>query len=211
VQSDQSNDGEAVGEVRSAVAEFEGVLQRARAEKYPAEVLEMLSRSAPATWRLEELLDSYLRAGDRYPSDRLKGVMDRAMDLKLQLFFIMEVDLGLYNWAYQDLINANPSLADSALLKLRRMSFDQSLIGKSRILWERLMSLVYYMETGRDIPKTGKGSVKSSFFSWIRTTPRWRYLEPYEQFLESFDASYRTPEYHKRPSCEQNCSAGGLL
>ncbi len=87
----------------------------------------------------------------------------------------------------------------------------RALIGKSRILWERLMSLVYYMETGREIPKTGNGSVKSSFFSWIRTTPRWRYLEPYEQFLESFDASYRTPEYHKRPSCEQNCSAGGLL
>jgi len=73
------------------------------------------------------------------------------------------------------------------------------------------MSLVYYMETGRDIPKTGKGSVKSSFFSWIRTTPRWRYLEPYEQFLESFDALTGPRNITNAPSCEQNCLVGGPM
>jgi hypothetical protein len=55
---------------------------------------------------------------------------------------------GLGNREYYDPTNANSSLKDSPMFILRLMALDQSLIGRSRIAWEKLMRFVYFMETG---------------------------------------------------------------
>ena len=46
------------------------------------------------------------------------------------------------------------------------VSFDQNLISKSRILWERLMNFIYFLYTGKELET--KNSKKVKFFRWAR-------------------------------------------
>jgi hypothetical protein len=71
-------------------------------------------------------------------------------------------------------------------------------IGQLRILWERLMTLVYYLEQGKE--PDGK-SVRKQFFRRLTSwNERWDVLVGWEAFIDEYDTRFRTPEYHKRSS-----------
>ncbi|MBM4510051.1 hypothetical protein GS425_00060 [Rhodococcus hoagii] len=95
-----------------------------------------------------------------YPPERLEGAVIRAFDLKLQF-----TTSSRWTWhlqpGYSAALDANGLTYETATpnLLLTRLSLDQNLIGKMRILWERLMNLVYFVETGKEIPaKARRGS-----------------------------------------------------
>jgi hypothetical protein len=115
----------------------------------------------------------------------------------LQSYFLREVDLGLYNRLYYDPINANLALASSHRLTLIRMSLDQSLIGKSRVLWERVLVLIYYLEFGKDLSSDARGSRKGRFFKDIGEDDlRWGWMSVYQPVIARYDDLFRTPEFH---------------
>ena len=64
-------------------------------------------------------------------------------------------------------------------------NIDQTIIAKSRIFWDRLMNLIYYLETRSLLEEqvSDRKSKRKAFFQLASTTPRWRFLEPYEKDL----------------------------
>jgi hypothetical protein len=124
--------------------------------------------------RVVDLATAY-RDSEAFPADHLTLLVDRAMDVKLQIYLTSMVTPGLLNVHCWGPIGDNPGLASSAKLKLIELSLRQDLIVKSRILWERIMGLIYFIETGKpDVPKTGRRSTKAAF---LRLVPRDSALE----------------------------------
>ena len=116
----------------------------------------------------------------------------------MELYFV-ERDIGLSNKAaylagYQP---ANPLLRPD--LFLVKLSLDQSVILKSRIVWERLMNLVFFIETGAELEAkvSRRKSKKAAFFDFVHDNPKWRFLAAYEKEISAYDDSFRTPEAHK--------------
>lgn len=105
----------------------------------------------------------------------------------------------MVNAYYYDRINDTPSDAELVSVKLVLLSLHQDTIAKSRILWERIMGLVYFIETGaEDIPRSAKRSVKKTFFDMCKANPQWKWLVPYDPVITRYDDQFRTPELHKR-------------
>lgn len=184
--------------LRETVHQFERILAEALREKYAGydpKIREfMLRDNLLNRWGLVTFLDRYTSA-KRYPLDRLPRVMYDLLDLKLQLYYLLEVDAGLYNL----LVYGRGYDADRPFQTphshLARLSLDQSFIGKSRVLWERVMNLIYLLETGE--PLEHAKSKKTKFFKFVAGSARWRFLEVYESELRRYDDELRTPEYHK--------------
>ncbi len=191
-----------IAEVKKLVAEFEDIMQRAYEQKYaayPASFKESMSRmNVVRRWDLNQFVEAYVTSG-QYPPDRLDRAIHHLFDVKLQLYYILEVDLGLSNSIVYDrgYDAANP-LVNPHLL-MARFSLDQNLIGKSRVLWERIMNFVYYLETGETLEGkvSGKRSKRKVFFEFLDGAPRWRWLEPYGRALQAYEDKFRTPEFHK--------------
>jgi hypothetical protein len=193
------SDDVALSATRAAVEKFESRFDEALGTKY-------LPLYGPdwrqwqtrwPQWKLIAFFEALIASG-RYDPVRISGVMSRLVDLKLQVYFITEVDIGARNRLYYDEINqrGNPYPPPLDLL-LRKLSFDQNLIGKSRVLWERVMNLVWFMEHGSDMD--GTRSKKQRFFKWVRESPseQFDWLLPFESYIERYDQRFRTPEFHK--------------
>jgi len=183
-------------EIKEVATKFDTFMRSAIEAKYMRmysdHYLTVIEQNVILRWNLVDFIDRYVEAGV-YPEERLPGLIYRLIDFKLELYYIQEVDLGIYNRIYFDDPRYNQEIVPPDLL-LVRLSFDQNLIGKSRVLWERLMQSIYYLEWGKSIE--GK-SVKGKFFNWARSTQTWQFLVPYEAVIEEFDQNYRTPEFHK--------------
>jgi len=187
-----------VRDVAEVIEDFEGKILEALEFKYgsyPDEAREWLPELSPVT-RIDiaQFYDLYLKQ-DYYPPDRLPTLAYQLIDIKLQLFFIVELDIGLYNHLIYDAGFARESISDFPYVMLRKLSLDQNLIMKSRILWERIMNLVYFLETGKSLEMKGR-SKKTRFFEYIPET-KWAFLGEYRHYIDSFDDKLRTPEAHK--------------
>jgi len=183
--------------IRGRVATFEDIIEQAQRLQFaadPPEIADAFLQHDPIlAWRLLDLLDSY-RSRLAYPRDRIPGVIDRAIDTKLQLYFVARVLPGTENM----LVHLRGFQATNPLatpnLQLARLCYAQAMIGQSRVLWDRLMRLVYYLEEGQD--PEGK-SIRRVFFRAVpRWSPRWDVLSKWEADIDRYDSAYRTPEYH---------------
>src|SRR5437870_2304334 len=127
------------------IYEFETIIQKALERKYAntPEVLEgILGALRFGGWNTSDFISAF-RKGQAYPEERLIGCLYHVIDVKLQLYFLLEVDIGMYNTqVYDQGFEAANGLKTPDLL-LRHLSFDQTLIVKARILWERIMNFVY--------------------------------------------------------------------
>ena len=159
---------------------------------------ERIGISWVSRWNLVEFFDTYVQSSI-YPLERLTGVMRLLLNIKIEFYYILEVDLGLYNALVYDCGYDPNATLKSPYLLLRRHSLDQSIIVKSRILWERIMNAIYYLEEGVQLEDkvSGRRSKKGVFFRFVKDHPCWRFLEPYEARLEQYDSQFRTPEVHK--------------
>jgi len=152
-----------------------------------------MARTDPRVrWDIEQLIDDYIEY-QAYPLDRLAGGIDRAIDLKLEHHFIrttFELDNGILRSPGFDPRNplAHPRQ------HLDRLYMLQNLIGQIRILWERAMTLIYYLEKGKD--PDGK-KIRKVFFDHLSAwSPRWDVFEGWHPVITKHDGDYRTPEFH---------------
>ena len=158
--------------------------------------------------RVEQLAEGYL-AGGVYPAERIPGVVDRSIDMKLQMYVTGEIPPSMMNRHYHDRLNKRPDDRDLISVKLVLLSLHQDLITKSRILWDRIMGLVYFIETGtEDIPRSGNRSAKRTFFEMCDSAPQWRWLVPYRDHIGDYDDRFRTPEVHKRSTLRSRLMRG---
>ena len=180
------------------VTEFEGIIFKARKVQFandPPNVAEIFLKHDPVlVWDLLSFIDVY-KSAKIYPLERLPKVVDRLIDTKLQLHFVTNVlpatqNIVVYLAGFDP---SNPLATPN--LQLARLSYSQITIGQSRVLWDRLMRIIYYVEEGQDPP--GK-SVRRRFFGNLPTwSLRWALLIEWESEIDAYDSAYRTPEYHK--------------
>jgi hypothetical protein len=189
-------------EIRAEVREFESVIENALIQKYagtdPEWMRHLMTMLPVRRWDLIAFHDAYVRAG-KFPAERLASTMRYLFDIKIELYFITEVDLGLNNRLVWDrgYDHKNP-LATPHLL-LTRLSLDQTLIAKSRILWERIMTCVCHLATGDTLEakKSKSRSKRTVFFEFVAAAAEWRWLEAYKGELQKYEDDFRTPEFHK--------------
>jgi hypothetical protein len=182
--------------VQTKVEIFEAFFDQAWRDHYAGRPSFVGEMSAVHKWSLRGFVDAYREGG--YDEELLSACIDRAIDFKLQFYYVEEVDLGLYNANYFDQLRAM-GLSEGASpphMLLLRLSQDQNLIGKIRVLWERLMNLIYFLENGKDLDGRSK---KKPFFGWVNRdeAAKWVYLSPFEAVIEEHDDRFRTPEFHK--------------
>lgn len=193
---------EALTNSRARAVEFDQMIRQAVSENAirnvgPQHAETFLQDHYLLGWDLVDLFDSYQEAG-AYPLSRLPGVTDRAIDLKLQLYFVAEVNMGVHNSLLygKDFDLRSPQGKPGP--HLVHLCLMQAWIGQMRVLWERLMTLVYFLEEGQD--PAGK-SVRRRFFGSIeKWAGRWNVLAEWHSFISKYDELYRTPEYHNRSS-----------
>jgi hypothetical protein len=175
---------------------FERYLRAAIEQKWPRLHPRMrghlLSTWEQTPWNVAQFLHTYNLS--LWPADRLPKLIAMAKDVRLQFYYLTEVDLGLYNHLYHDPINDHPRLAGTERFTLLRQSLDQSLIGKSRVLWERILTMVFFMETGREI--RDRRRTQEVFKTITADNPRWGWLNAYRTLIKQYDSEYRTPEFH---------------
>ncbi|MFE3572629.1 hypothetical protein ACFXON_24790, partial [Bacillus subtilis] len=148
------------------------------------------------SWRLlEDFFEPYQSAGI-YPIARLPHLAYAVMDLKMQFYFVTRVSGGTWNAL---LSGTEFSLDDDPTSRpgqyFQHLYLMQAGIGQTRILWDRLMGFVYWLEEGRETP--GK-SIRSAFFKRLpEWSPRWDVLDEWEARIDKYDKRFRTAEFHK--------------
>ena len=179
-------------------ANFEGIIRSSLKEKYSDDFDFHTKHNILSKWDLMTFTADYLEH-KAYPKERLGQVLSYLFDVKLQFYFIMEVDLGLSNMLVYDKGYDKDRPLDTPHVLLTKLSLDQNVIGKSRILWERIMNLVYYLENGERLENkvTKSKSKRKVFFDFIQKSDKWSFLKPYSTELEYYEQNFRTPEYHK--------------
>jgi hypothetical protein len=180
-----------------AATEFDAIVDRAldeREKQYGGAAV--FRRHHLREKRVATIASAY-RDGGVYPRERTPDFVARAIDVKLQFYVTGEVVSGLINRHYYSVVHEDPSAAKLESVRLLRLSLQQDLITKSRILWDRIMAWVYFIETGRDgIPRSGDRSAKRTFFDMCDTTPCWKWLGAYRADIMRYDERFRTPEVH---------------
>lgn len=192
------------------IAEFENDLHKALEFKYQQfygeHYQQLLKNNILNQMSINEFAESY--ADQRpYPIDRLQSLVYMLFDFKIELFFIIELDMGLYNHLIYNLGYDNSNITENPYVLLRRLSLDQTVIVKSRILWERTMNFVYFLETGVKLEASGRKSKKAKFFKLIEDN-QWSFLLDYKDYVEWFDDKLRTPEVHKSSTLRKSFQGG---
>lgn len=126
-----------------------------------------------------------------FPKCDSRILIEYLFDIKMQLFFILDVEMGKYNLIYNE-IRSFSEIKDKPLLALKKLSLDQNLIVKNRILWERVMNFIFYLIQGKKF----EGKKSKKFFEVIENT-KWEYLKFYKPLIKILDERWRTGEVHK--------------
>lgn len=185
--------------LEKVVADFEKKLSAAINEKYsvsnsdlPKEHQELFLRSnSILNFDILAFYKEYTQS--KAPQERLPKLIHALFDIKLQLFYVGEVDVGLYNNILY--LKGYDPKNPSPLEALKKMSLDQNIIVKSRILWERMINFASIYISGDEVTVGSGKSKKGKFSRMIENTP-WEFLKDYWKTLEWFDDHLRTPEVH---------------
>ncbi len=121
---------------------------------------------------------------------------------------LLECDLGLSNLFVTGFDFTNPHGNPGHFIQ--HVSLGQSIIVKSRVLWERVMNLVYFLETNTilDDRCPRKKSKKTFFFDFIKSAPRWEFVGHHYDTLRLYDDQWRTPEVHKNSTLRKAFANG---
>lgn len=190
---------EQLAALRGRAEEADAFFRAALEEKYAAYPEPF--RSGPTwdhhitRWSAVAFVDACAGAGGELRG--LAGRLNRLIEIRLEQYYLQEVDVGLYNELYHNPLNTRPDHKPTPMLALRKQAVDQSVIVKSRILWERIMNFVAYFENGEDLEASSRKSKKGQFMALIEDNPRWAWLASYEDVLDSHDEEFRTPEVHQ--------------
>lgn len=128
-----------------------------------------------------------------YKKDKLEVLVQYLLDIKIELLMISN-DFGKYNYYINKLRPEDPKLA------FNKVSIYQNIAFKSRVVLEKIMNFIYFLEEGEKLqePKSGpdKGSKKRKFFKWAKQNKKWNFLTTYKKDIDAYELEFRTPEVH---------------
>ncbi len=84
-------------------------------------------------------------------------------------------------------------------MHLLYLSLEQSVLLKSRVVWERFANFIFYLETGEFLEgkRSGNKTKSKVFREFITANSKWSFLLEHADAVNSFDQVFRTPEAHK--------------
>lgn len=152
----------------------------------------MVERDELINMRLvEDFFDRYL---EKTPEavDRLPALTYRLMDIKMQSYFVTKAMPGLHNalFSKSGLDLREPLVTPGRYVD--HLCMMQSLIGQVRILWERILSFVYYFEEQQQ-PRPASEKFFKKLPTW---QPRWDAFKSCESQIRKYDKDYRNAEFH---------------
>lgn len=160
---------------------------------YPPNFLEHYLRDSPiARWNISLFIKIYNDA-KRYPSSRLVESTFYLMDIKIQLYYLLEVILGLYNHMIYNRGYDNSDIVKYPHLHLIHLALDQTTIFMSTVLWERIYNFIYYLEKGERLDK----NKTKKFWNFVKGDEKWKFMLDYKDAIEEYKNKLRTPEVHK--------------
>lgn len=194
-------------ELEKTVRDFEEKLSEAICEKYREQNGDLSPQNQELFLRSNsvlrfDILDFYqtYTQSDR-PQEYIGKLVHALFDIKPQMFYIGEVDMGLYNTILYSRGYDPDSPTPYAAIK--KLSLDQNVIVKSRILWERMMNFASIYISGEEVTVSSGKSKKGKFVKLVEGTP-WAFLKDYWKTLEWFDNTLRTPEVHSGSVLRKN-------
>jgi len=182
-------------ELETTIAEFEDKLKQALIDKYtqangdltPQQQTIFIEHSNIVRFDIMTFYRTYIASGQ--PQDRLGKLVHALFDMGLY-------NTILYSRGY-DATNTTPYEL------IKKMSLDQNVIVKSRILWERMMNFASVYISGEEVKVSSGKSKKGKFFKIIEGTP-WIFLKDYSKTLSWYDDTLRTPEVHSGSVLRKN-------
>lgn len=180
-------------EHRILIDDFNNRLLSAYSEKYnnQHEIIDTMMRVDGID--IFEFLEIYI-SSSYYNEDIIERLIYTLMDIKLQMFFIFEVEIGQYNSRVIDRVETFEAITAHDFVYLTKLNIDQNLILKTRILFERIMNFVYMLENGKLLEGKSK---KGKFENFLNDNKKWCFLLETIEKLRVFDDVFRTPEVHK--------------
>lgn len=187
-----------LAKARSDLVKFEEILYRVIRGTYDPPWFpqgwadEMVARDPLINMRLvDDFFDRYL---EKKPDavDRLPALTYRLMDIKMQSYFVTKAMPGLHNALFT---KSGLDLRDPLATPGRyvdHLCMMQSLIGQVRILWERILSFVYYFEE-QEQPRPASEKFFKKLLKWH---PRWDAFKSCESQIRKYDKDYRNAEFH---------------
>lgn len=158
-----------------------------------------------------------------YSEKNEREVIHSLIDIKLQIFFILEIEMGQYNWRVIDLVKSFEEIPKNDFIFLTKLNIDQNMIYKTRILWERIMNFVYLIVTKKQLENKSfncpedkqcpyikntrvykKKSKKTEFKNFLEENQKWNFMEETLKKIDDLDMFFRTPETHKFSKLRSN-------
>lgn len=153
-----------------------------------------LETSRSHRFDIEKFYTAYIQQ-KVYPLERLSSLVDLLFDIKIEMMMI-DYELGKSNQdVYLQGYDANSSDLRPELA-FRKISLDQTVIIKSRIVFEKIMNFIYLLETGEILRAPKGSSKKAKFFKFIENEGiKWSFMADYRDDIYEYD-DLRTPEVH---------------
>ena len=168
------------------------------AHQIPKESLNLFVESLPENLISATELVNLLGSSHLYQKINKSKLIDLLHEIKIQITFVM-ISYGQFNTSVYDKITSNSGvdyqiLNDISIL-LEYLSLTQDIVIKSRILFERIMNFIGFLEEGRELKGRSKKSKRNEFYKIIKGTP-WDFFLKYQPFIDAYDQKFRTAEVH---------------
>ena len=125
-------------------------------------------------------------------------LIDLLHEIKIQITFIM-ITFGQFNSSVYDKTipgsNVDQQIFNNMSILLNYLSLTQDIVIKSRILFERIMNFIIFLEEGKELKGRSKNSKRSEFYKIIKGTP-WEFFLEYQSFIDAYDQQFRAAEVH---------------
>lgn len=132
-----------------------------------------------------------------HDADSEARFLDLYFEVKLQLYYLTSAVPD--EWcAHTACLEDGSELSPHG--KMKRVALIQGRIGQIRILWEKTMNLVFFLETNEmlEAKVSGNKSKQKVFFDTVEKSEAWAFIsEHYKELFRYFDDEFRTPEAHK--------------
>jgi hypothetical protein len=123
---------------------------------------------------------------------RASRLLKMLADIKFQSAQIM-FEISNYNHFLYAGQHEDEEILKNPKLLFIKLSIDQNVIIKNRIVLEKLMNFIYYLD--KDEKLSSSKSKKAEFLKHIKNT-KWDYLLKYEKVFKDYDEDLRTNEVH---------------
>jgi len=193
----------ALRESRKLLEELEATIKTALRQRYKGSLSlpnfdTTLQNNVVVQWNTILFFNVYIQS-DIYAKERLPRLTEFLIDIKLEFYYLNEIDLAVYSALIYSKGISNKSLALHPHLLLTKLALDQNLLAKTTMLWQKIVRFIYYLEEG--IECKGKGAKQKSSLpllgDFVKKHPQWSFLLSSQEVMTRYANNDQVPKYDK--------------